>query len=70
MENILLVVINGEYTYRHVQIKDDNENYNHSSVLFKNFRVIKLKDIFRNQVPLLVFDCLQGTSIIKNINKF
>ena len=46
----------------HVKIKDDNGNYNHSSLLFKDLRVLKIKDIFRNQIALLVFDCLQGTS--------
>ena len=46
----------------YVQIKDDNGNCNHSTVLFNDFSVLKLKDIFRNQVALLVFDCLQSTS--------
>ena len=46
----------------HVKIKDDNGNCNHSSLLFKDLRVLKIKDIFRNQIALLVFDCLQGTS--------
>ena len=46
----------------HVKIKDDKGNYNHSSLLFKDLRVLKIKDIFRNQIALLVFDCLQGTS--------
>ena len=49
----------------HVKIKDDNGNYNHSSLLFKDLRVLKIKDIFRNQIALLVFDCLQGTSNTK-----
>ena len=31
-------------------------------MLFKDLRVLKIKDIFRNQIALLVFDCLQGTS--------
>ena len=34
----------------------------HSSLLFKDLRVLIIKDIFRNQIALLVFDCLQGTS--------
>ena len=46
----------------HVKIKYDNGNYNHSSLLFKDLRVLKIKDIFRNQIAILVFDCLQDTS--------
>ena len=46
----------------HVKIQDDNGNYIHSSLLFKDLRVLKIKDIFRNQIAVLVFDCLQGTS--------
>ena len=42
----------------HVKIKDDNQ----SSLLFKDLRVLKIKDIFRNHIALLMFDCLQGTS--------